>query len=136
MERIVRKPWMFVAVIAVVLSLGYFVGAKAGMEEEREQWEMEQQLRHVEMFRTLLGLITDYTQIARDEDAAGVAAVMGLDKHVEGIEEHIELLEDLLDDAENDVVRRAIHLQLSEKYGELGQHEEAREHLGELILAD
>jgi len=127
---------MFVAVIAVVLSLGYFVGANAGFEEEREGWELKRGMAHLEMFSSLLGLIQDYTKIAENEDATGVAAVLGLDDHVEGTEQHIDVLEEYLEHAENEVVRRAIHLQLSEKYGELGQHEEAREHLGELILAD
>lgn len=136
MERIVRKPWMIVTVIALVLAFGYFVGAKAGFEDDDQRWELRQEFAHIGMFRGMIGLILDVTEMAADEDAAATAAIYGLEDHCESLEEYVELLEDILDDTDNPVAQRVIRMQLADKYGGLDNHEESREQLIHIITED
>ena len=150
MNHIKQRPWLWYpglgAIAAVVLALS-IVPAFADREDEeedheeieqieREHMEMEGFLMELESYERLLGVITQFRDISKDADAAGVAAVMGAEDHTDGPEELIEVLEKWEEDAGSKAVRRAIYIKLADAYGHTGDHDKALKYLEKLATND
>ncbi|MEO1236035.1 MAG: hypothetical protein AAFX76_04530 [Planctomycetota bacterium] len=103
---------------------------------EEEMEEMEFFLVEVEQYILLLEIVEKYHDIVADPAAAGVAAVLKVEEFTEDAEEAVALLEDVLQNAGDPAVVRAIRLTLVDRYGDLDQPAKAREQLRLLIIGE
>ncbi|MEM6392071.1 MAG: hypothetical protein AAF797_04800 [Planctomycetota bacterium] len=103
-------------------------------EHYEEEEEVEGFLLDIELFERLLGLVETMKEIADSPTLSAVAAVMGVEDHVEGPGEMVEMLEPLLEESDDETVQRVIRFKLIDAYSELDQPEKVKEHLRALIL--
>lgn len=102
--------------------------------EDDHDDEVEGFLLDIELFERLLGLVQTMKEITESPTLSAVAAVMGVEDHVEGPGEMVEMLEPLLEASDDETVKRAIRFKLIEAHSELDQPEKVKEHLRALIL--
>jgi len=84
---------------------------------------------------TYVKLVERYALIAKDPDAAGVAAVLQANQLLEGKDPNVVLgyFQKILYETKSRAVQRAIRMQLAEQYKTLGQTDHAMEQLQALM---
>ena len=128
--------FMLVVVCGVVAATVSRVYAK----DKQDGWEdaiteVKVMSMHLEMYDQLVGLIDGMNEIHASPSASAEMAIMGLDDHLAPAE-RVDFLEEMLDESEDPAVRRAIRTKLIETYKELGDSDEALEHIEALITAE
>ncbi|MEM9414599.1 MAG: hypothetical protein AAGA29_03860 [Planctomycetota bacterium] len=113
------------------------VFAKFQDDEDWGEWknefaEIEMMHMHLELMGQFTGLIGDMHELADSESASGVLAVMSVEDNMDA-EEAIDFLEDMLNETENETIRRSIRIKLIDFYKNSGQSDEAVEHIEALI---
>ena len=103
-------------------------------ERQRHMEEMEGMVRTLETFHSMLELIQQVHEIAEDEEAAAVLAVMGVEDHIFDEERRADFYRHVLEHTDSEVVQRATRMKLAETLGHLDRHDAAVEQLEVLIL--
>lgn len=91
-------------------------------EEDWEEWgdeyeEFEMMMGEIEMYSTLLELIEQYSDIAKDSNKAAIAAVLAVDEHLD-TDEARQFLNEMLAANPKPEVKRAIHLKMLDLHDE------------------
>lgn len=106
-------------------------------EEDEDHFdEMEYFVLELETYGRLLDLVHSFAEVAESPGRSGVAAVMAVEEHAGEPEEIVDFFESILDDVENEVVKRAIRLKLVDMYAEIGNREAALDQLRMLITTE
>lgn len=116
------------------------VFAKFQDDEDDEDWgdwegafaEVEMMHMHLELMSQFTGLISDMHDIADSASHSGVLAVMSVEDNMDA-DDAIDFLEDMLKEADDETIQRSIRIKLIEFYKDVGQHDEAVEHIEALI---
>lgn len=151
MTRKTAAYWLLLPFTAAALSLalvpeavfadrderGYHDRDDEWTEEMEEEWgegEFGEFAGEVELYRELLGLVIDFSEIASDPVRSAVAAVMSIEEHVEADPAAlIQFLEKQLAEVKDPAVQRAIHMKLAEFYAWEDEPGKALENLERLI---
>ena len=138
--KTIRQRYLPALMLVVICGLVAGTVSRVSAKDKQDDWEaaiteVKVMSMHLEMYGQLVGLISDMNEIHESPTASAEMAIMGLDDHL-GLEERAEFLEDMLKDTEDATVRRAIRTKLIDTYKELGDSEEAMEHIEALITAE
>lgn len=132
----------FFPALLLVLCCGVVAAAvsRVSADTKQDDWdgqmtEVKMMSIHLELYGQLIELIQGMHEITDDPSASGVMAVMSVDDHVQG-QARIDFLNEMLEEAEDPTVRRSIRVKLIETYKDMGDHDEALEHVEALILAE
>lgn len=132
MNRTNRSTWLALAVLAALIVCGMTV-VRAPVHAANSHHKQAPMVEELKLFRSLLGLILDFDRIAQDDATSGVMAVLSVEEHTQDREAAIEFLERMLPETHNDVVRRAIRIQLADHYKEHQQRKKSLEQIEALI---
>lgn len=104
-------------------------------DEEEEEWEaeeIERELMYLEIRRAEiqaafgeLELVREVAEIVDSPVATASLVIIEVTNEVDDPEDKIEMLNDLIDVAKSDAVKRLILLKLAEVYGDVGRDEDA-----------
>lgn len=132
MKHIKGHPWLAVVIASAVITSAFLWPRSPayGQNASIEHAFMNEQIK---LFRNLIGLIGDMREVADDPSYAGVMAVMSVEDRVHEHEHAIRFLETMLPHTEDEVVRRAIRIQLADHYKEIERPNESLEQLAILI---
>ena len=92
-------------------------------------------LQKYETLRTYIDVVERFAQLANDPTASGVAAVLSASDllRMRGPDAAIAYFNATLPDVKNEVVQRAIHIQLADLYRQANQQDKAAQELSILI---
>jgi len=138
--KTIRQRYLPALMLVVICGLVAGTVSRVSAKDKQDDWdaavtEVKVMTMHLGMYEQLVGLIGGMNEIHESPSASAEMAIMGIDDHL-GLEERAEFLEEMLDDAEDPTVRRAIRTKLIDTYKELGNTDEALEHIEALITAE
>ncbi len=132
MKHIKGHPWLAVVIVSAVITSA-FLWSRSPAYAQNAAFEHAFMNEQIKMFRNLIGLIGDMREVADDPSYAGVMAVMSVEDRVHEHEHAIRFLETMLPNTDDEVVRRAIRIQLADHYKEIERPNESLEQLAILI---
>lgn len=138
--KTIRQRFLPALMLVVVCGVVAATVSRVSAKDKQDDWEaavteVKVMSMHLEMYGQLVGLIDGMNEIHTSPSASAEMAIMGLDDHL-GAEERAEFLDDMLGETDDPAIRRAIRTKLIETYEELGESEEALEHIEALITAE
>lgn len=138
--KTIRQRYLPALMLVVICGLVAGTVSRVSAKDKQDDWEaavteVKVMSMHLELFDQIVGLVDGMHEIHESPSASAELAIMGLDDHL-GLEERAEFLEDMLGDTDDPTVRRAIRTKLIDTYKELGDTDEALEHIEALITAE
>jgi len=130
----VSRTKMVLAFAALLLTLPLVFAGGRAMAQHDQPADVTAMAGQLRMMNDLLTLVDNYHKIASDPSAAGVAAAMGAGDHFQNPKEAIAWYEKVLPNVKDEVIVRAIHLQLADLYKKTGDHEKALAQLEWLMI--
>lgn len=108
-----RQNWIVLSGLAAAVALALTLG-KGIVYGSQKHEQVELIHHHIELYRNMLGLISDFTAVAENSSTSAVAAVMGVKDHVTRHADAIEFLNRMLRTTDDPIVHRAIRIKLAD----------------------